>query len=125
MRQRGIELVDAIGRAAGLLKDIQTDANIALGTKVKDLNQKLTELAAVNKQLIASPTDQVNALKDRQDLLLEKISYMVPIQTTKEASGSVTVTIGGITVVNQDRANLLDPNVSETEFSKWPAPAWK
>ena len=114
VRQRGIELVDAIGRAAGLLKDIQTDANIALGTKVQDLNQKLTELAAVNKQLIASPTDQVNALKDRQDLLLEKISYMVPIQTTKEASGSVTVTIGGITVVNQDRANLLDPNVSET-----------
>ena len=46
--------------------------------------------------------------------MLEKISYMVPIQTTKEASGSVTVTIGGITVVNQDRANLLDPNVSET-----------
>ena len=114
VRQRGIELVDAIGRAAGLLKDIQTDANLALGTKVKDLNQKLTELAAVNKQLISSPTDQVNALKDRQDLLLEKISYMVPIQTTKEASGSVTVTIGGITVVNQDRANLLDPNVSET-----------
>ena len=114
VRQRGIELVDAISRAAGLLKDIQTDANLALGTKVKDLNQKLTELAAVNKQLIASPTDQVNALKDRQDLLLEKISYMVPIQTTKEASGSVTVTIGGITVVNQDRANLLDPNVSET-----------
>ncbi len=118
VRQRGIELVDAIGRAAGLLKDIQTDANIALGTKVKDLNQKLTELAAVNKQLIASPTDQVNALKDRQDLLLEKISYMVPIQTTKEASGSVTVTIGGITVVNQDRANLLDPNVSETGVLK-------
>ena len=77
VRQRGIELVDAIGRAAGLLKDIQTDANIALGTKVQDLNQKLTELAAVNKQLIASPTDQVNALKDRQDLLLDKISYMV------------------------------------------------
>ena len=118
VRQRGIELVDAIGRAAGLLKDIQTDANIALGTKVKDLNQKLTELAAVNKQLIASPTDQVNALKDRQDLLLEKISYMVPIQTTKEASGSVTVTIGGITVVNQDRANLLDPDVSATGVLK-------
>jgi flagellar hook-associated protein 1 FlgK len=118
VRQRGIELVDAIGRAAGLLKDIQTDANIALGTKVKDLNQKLTELAAVNKQLISSPTDQVNALKDRQDLLLEKISYMVPIQTTKEASGSVTVTIGGITVVNQDRANLLDPDVSETGVLK-------
>jgi flagellar hook-associated protein 1 FlgK len=114
VRQRGIELVDAIDRAAGLLEDIQTDSTIALGAKVDNLNQKLTELAAVNKQLIASPTDQVNALKDRQDLLLEQISYLTPIQTVKEASGSVTVTIAGITVVNQDRANLLDSNVGET-----------
>ena len=114
VRQRGIELVDAINRAAGLLQDIQNDSTLALGTKVKELNQKLTELAAVNKQLIASPTDQVNSLKDRQDLLLEQISYLTPIQVTKESSGSVTVSIGGITVVNQDRANLLDPDVGET-----------
>ena len=114
VRQRGIELVDAIQRAAGLLENIKTDANMALGTKVQDLNQKLTELAAVNKQIIASPTDQVNSLKDRQDLLLEQVSRLTPIQVTKEPSGSVTVSIGGITVVNQDRANLLDPNVSET-----------
>jgi flagellar hook-associated protein 1 FlgK len=114
VRQRGIELVDAIQRAGGLLEDIQTDANLALTAKVQSLNQHLTELAAVNKQIIASPTDQVNALKDRQDLLLEKISLLTPIQATKESSGSVTVTISGITVVNQDRANLLDSNVSET-----------
>jgi flagellar hook-associated protein 1 FlgK len=114
VRQRGIELVDAIQRASGLLENIQKDANLALATKVKNLNQHLTELAAVNKQIIASPTDQVNSLKDRQDLLLEKISLLAPIQTTKEASGSVTVTIGGITVVNQDRANLLDTNIKET-----------
>lgn len=114
VRQRGIELVDAIGRAAGLLEDIQTDSTIALGTKVNNLNQQLTELAAVNKQIIASPTDQVNSLKDRQDLLLEKISLLAPINVTKESSGSVTVTIAGMTVVNKDRANLLDSNVSET-----------
>ena len=114
VRQRGIELVDAIQRAAGLLENIKTDANMALGTKVQDLNQKLTELAAVNKQIIASPTDQVNSLKDRQDLLLEQVSRLTPIQVTKEPSGSVTVSIGGITVVNQDRANLLDTNIRET-----------
>lgn len=45
---------------------------------------------------------------------MEQISYLTPIQVTKESSGSVTVTIGGITVVNQDRANLLDPDVGET-----------
>ena len=114
VRQRGIELVDAIGRAAGLLEDIQTDSNIALGTKVHSVNQYLTELAAVNKQIIASPTDQVNGLKDRQDLLLEKISVLAPIQVRKENSGSVTLSINGVTVVNQDRANLLDTNISET-----------
>ena len=111
VRQRGIELVDAIKRASGLLEDIQTDANLALTAKVKNLNQHLTELAAVNKQILASPTNQVNSLKDQQDLLLEKISFLAPIQVTRETGGSVTVTMGGITVVNQDRANLLDPSV--------------
>ena len=114
VRQRGIELVDAIQRSAGLLENVQADANMALGTKVQSLNQQLTELASVNKQIIASPTNQVNALKDRQDLLLEQISRLVPLQVTKETSGSVTVSIGGITVVNQDRANLLDTNINET-----------
>ena len=38
----------------------------------------------------------------------------MPLQVTKETSGSVTVSIGGITVVNQDRANLLDTNINET-----------
>ncbi len=79
----------------------------------------------MNKQIIASPTDQVNALKDRQDLLLEKISLLTPIQATKESSGSVTVTISGITVVNQDRANLLDSNVSETGNLKMAGTGWK
>ncbi len=39
VRQRGIELVDAIQRAGGLLEDIQTDANLALTAKVQSLNQ--------------------------------------------------------------------------------------
>ena len=34
VRQRGIELVDAIQRSAGLLENDQADANMALGTKV-------------------------------------------------------------------------------------------
>ena len=114
VRQRGIELVDAIQRAAGLLEDIQTDASLALGAKVKTLNQNLSELAAVNKQILASPTDQVNALKDRQDLLLEKISYMAPIQVAREQGGSVSVACGGITLVNKDRANLLDTQIGDS-----------
>jgi len=111
VRQRGVELADAIGRAESQLKQIQTDANLALTTKLKNMNQYLTELAAVNKQILASPTDQCNALKDQQDLLLEKIAVLAPIQVVKEESGSVTVSIAGITVVSKDRANLLDTSM--------------
>ncbi len=113
VRQRGVELTDAIGRAADQLEQIQTDSNQALTTKLKNMNQYLTELAAVNKQIISSPSDQSNALKDQQDLLLEKIATLAPIQVVKEESGSATVSIAGITVVSKERASLFNTKVEE------------
>lgn len=114
VRQRGVELVDAIQRSATWLEDLKTDTQNALTTKVRTMNQYITELASVNKQVIASPSDQVNALKDRQDLLMEKIARMAPIQAKREPNGSVLLSIGGITVVDQDRPHLLDANVTTT-----------
>ena len=114
VRQRGIELVDAVQRAASQLKNIQADATASLKADVKKLNQYLGELAAVNKQILVSPSSEPNALKDQQDLLLEKISTLAPIQVQKDANGSAQVVIGGLTVVDRDHASLLDENVGDT-----------
>ena len=112
--QRGTELVTAIQSAATQLEGIQTDSTKALSTDVGTINQYFTELAAVNKQILASPTGSDASLKDQQDLLLEKISTLAPVQVTKQSYGSVLVTLGGMAVVDKGNSYLLDTDVGTT-----------
>ncbi len=69
----------------------------ALAINIQDANNKLTELANLNKEILtvqasgAAPND----LLDRRDLLLDKLSKIVEIDVANLPNGQITLDIAG------------------------------
>lgn len=80
-----------------------TAQDSAIGLSVNVINQKLEELAAVNNKIsrLASSVDgATNSLIDTREKILEELSNYIPLNVKEEASGSVTVKLGDVTLVS-------------------------
>ena len=119
VRERGVELVNAVQDAATQLKNMVTDVNSSLTIKVKTINETTSEICSLNKQIVnieAGGTDNANDLRDKRDLLVDQLSKVVDVRVTEAANGSFSVQSGGIYLVSgYDNIKLstsatIDPN---------------
>lgn len=81
--------------------------NSEIYVKITSFNDKLKELAEVNKALQTTQTGTLTAnnLLDRRDLILNEISEYVDIQTKEAPNGSVTLYAGGMALVKGSVVN--------------------
>ena len=75
--------------------------NSQIYTKISSFNDKLAELAEVNKALQNTQTGTLTAnnLLDRRDLILNEIAEYIDIDTKEYPNGSVTLYAGGTALV--------------------------
>lgn len=75
--------------------------NSQIYTKILSFNDKLEELAEVNKALQTTQTGTLTAnnLLDRRDLILNDLAEFIDIQTKEYPNGSVTLYAGGTALV--------------------------
>ena len=75
--------------------------NSQIYSKIFSFNDKLAELAEVNKALQVTQTGTLTAnnLLDRRDLILNELSEYIDIQTKEYPNGSVTLYAGGTALV--------------------------
>lgn len=102
LRQRGVELVDAIQHSAKQLKDMAADVNSTLKIKVDNINQITSEISSLNRQIVnieAGGTDHANDLRDRRDLLTDKLTAMVGANVSEDASGNYIIQAAGVSLV--------------------------
>ncbi|SDD77356.1 flagellar hook-associated protein FlgK [Sporomusa acidovorans] len=123
VRERGVELANAIQLAAKQLKNAGNDINSAVDLKINKINQITAEMASLNKQIVnveAGGTDHANDLRDKRDLLVDQLSALVDTRVYEEANGSYTVQSGGTTLVNgNSSATLKTEKVQDTDYNDY------
>lgn len=109
VRQNAELLVEAFHHTANQLDRYRAELNEAVQIQVEQINYIGRQLADLNKQIIAisATGDSPNDLLDQRDLLLSELSELVNIYVTEDERGSVTVSIGGSSLVEDASFHAL------------------
>lgn len=83
------------------LKDIQSDADFRIKSKVEEVNQLTTEIAKLNQkiQLVELQKIPANDERDRRDLLVKQLSEKMNIRYAEGKGGALTITAGNTAVL--------------------------
>ncbi|MBO8173149.1 MAG: flagellar hook-associated protein FlgK [Bacillaceae bacterium] len=94
--RRGIAVAETFSYINQSLQDLQQDLNDVVRVKVSEINSYARQISELNQQITKSVSigDQPNDLLDKRDLLLDKLSELVNVQTVKYDNGSIDVLIG-------------------------------
>lgn len=104
VRQRGVEVANAIQHAAEQLENMAVDVNSTLDIKVANINQITSEIYGLNKQISTIETggsDHANDLRDKRDLLVDQLSSLGNISVNEDQYGNYTIQSGGVTLVDK------------------------
>lgn len=109
LRQRGVELVDAIKHAETQLTDLVGDMNSVLDIKVDKINQITSEMLALNKQIVSVEVNgsTANDLRDRRDNLVDQLSTLAKVSVYEDKAGNYIVQLPGVMLVNGERTTKL------------------
>ncbi len=101
LNSKSVELEQLTTKALGDGETQESLENSKIYVQYTALNDKLTELADVNRALQVTQTGtlEANNLLDKRDLILNEIAEFVDISVEENANGSVNLSIGGVEVV--------------------------
>lgn len=95
---QGGQLAARFNSMYGQINQASSQINGQLTSEVNSVNQLASQIAALNKQIVAgstgNPVGQPNDLLDQRDALLTKLSKIVNVSTVAQSDGSVNVMIG-------------------------------
>jgi flagellar hook-associated protein 1 FlgK len=82
--------------------DLKTSLNTSLNSDVDSANKYLTQIADLNGQIYSAEFSGgvANDLRDQRQLALENLSKLADLTTGTDASGQISVSLGGQTLVN-------------------------
>lgn len=100
--QAGTSLGFTATRIDGQLRSMRDDANRRVAATVTEINGLADQIASINSQIISlrGIGDPAGDLTDRRDHSIDRLSRLVDVQYTETASGSMTVSIGGRSLVS-------------------------
>lgn len=113
---RARQLRDTFGRLDQRLEKLTSNTEDALVDNVEKANELLNKVASLNEQVEAAEASGSPdyAAADKRDNTIKELSKLIPVQTQENRSDGVTLTVGGMTVVQGDEAtNLSVKNPSD------------
>lgn len=117
VRERGAELVEAIQHASTQLKDMVSNINTTLDAKVKEINEMSSEIYSLNKQIAnieAGGRDNANDLRDKRDLLVDKLSKMMNVRVFEDSGHNYVVQVSDVVLVDGSGTTELALNSPAT-----------
>ena len=107
-------LVNDFHQLSGQLNTLKASINDDLAVRVKEVNQYGAEIADLNRQITRVELDgsHANDLRDRRDLLIDRLSPLVDVNVTEDKTGA-RVYIGAVVIV--DGANYY-PIATDRKF---------
>ncbi|MBO8142880.1 MAG: flagellar hook-associated protein FlgK [Firmicutes bacterium] len=125
VRERALALTAAFQHVHKQLSDLRADLDRMVGLEVQRINSLLERLADVNGQIyrVALSGQEPNDLLDQRDQLLLELAELADIHVTVLDNRMVEVSIGGLTVVDGNRAVPLvaepDPANGDLLAVRW------
>ncbi|MBA1334011.1 MAG: Flagellar hook-associated protein FlgK [Firmicutes bacterium] len=109
VRENAISFTNTLNHMASQFQKIQTDINFSIETKVKELNSYAKQISELNQQIMRYEIDGSNAndLRDRRDLLVDKMSKIADVKVFEDADGRFRLNVGGRLMVNHNTYNEL------------------
>ena len=118
-------LLAALSSIDEQLAALQQDACNSAGDIVDDINSIATQVAALNRQIVRDEAAgaETSDLRDQRDYLLDQLSAYVNFSTQEQTNGAVTVFIGGVALVSNDKSCSLslegDGSTAEPLVVRW------
>jgi flagellar hook-associated protein 1 FlgK len=102
VRETGITLANTFNQLSKQFTDLQTDADTSIGIKVSEANNYASQINALNKQIsvLQAAGQNANDLRDKRDLLVDKLAKIMNITYSEDAAGIMTITVGGVNYVD-------------------------
>lgn len=121
--ERARSVADGFNRAATDLAKLQTSATDQLRSRLTDMNEAATQIAALNQAIQNSVHAglSANELMDRRDLLVNQLSSIASVSTREGEAGSLDVYVDGNALVRGDTTEALGVavDVSGTATVTW------
>ncbi len=114
--ERGASLASTLNTYSEQLVSARRSFNLLINETVRDVNDIVQELAALNVQIVTvlAVGDQPNDLRDRRDLLLDTLAGLVDVTVSEEENGATTVLLRGHhLVMGAEAGELATVSVSE------------
>lgn len=102
-RQKAEALVARINETAQSFNRQQVGLNTEVASNIKEVNDLADQISNINGQIFRIEIDgrQANDLRDQRDLLVDKMSELVDIDTA-EINGKFMLKVGGTTMVEHE-----------------------
>lgn len=109
VRQRGIAMTDMFHHLNRQLEETRLDLNEGIALAVKEINGIADQIAALNGQIYNNELTgyTANDLRDRRDLLVDKLSYFVNVRV-QEDNGQYSVMVSGTRIVSHTSATHME-----------------
>ncbi len=103
VRERGAELVQAIQHASDQVADLVDNVNSTLNAKVAEINELSSEIYSLNKQIAnieVGGMENANDLRDRRDLLTDKLSKMMNVRVFEDKNHNYVVQVSDVVLAD-------------------------
>ncbi len=107
--ERAQTLTQTLNHTYQSLADLQQNADMLVEQRLSQVNQMSSEVAGLNVQIVKSEAlgDQPNDLYDKRDLLIDKLSKIIPVKVERNNKHEVILYIGSENLVQGGHVNLL------------------
>lgn len=108
--QSALALTEKLNEVSSSLSSVRSALNDTIGDKVSRVNELLEEVADLNVKIASlirsggNPSD----LQDRRDAALDELSRLASINYSERSDGTVSVRIGGITLVEGAESSPIE-----------------
>lgn len=103
---QGKSLAEKFNSLANQISELRNDTYKSMQIKTDNVNQLLSDIADLNKQITASSTlsdsGESQTLVDQRDQKLEDLSKLMNITTSTSDNGAVNVFVDGVSLVSQN-----------------------
>jgi flagellar hook-associated protein 1 FlgK len=103
------DVIAQLTRLSNGLDQIQGAGDLRLRADVDQVNQLTSNIAALNKRIVAAEAGGYTAgdLRDARDLAIDQLATFASVQVVQRGNGSVGVSMNGISVVDGEFATKM------------------
>lgn len=119
VRQRGIDLTTNLKHMAGQFEKLQRDTDFEISTTVDEINGYSEQIKKLNESIHKAELDgsKANDLRDQRNLLVDKLSKLVNIDSYEDNQNRFHVLVNGKTLVSHFRNNKLKCEVRGSKLN--------